>query len=635
MLIYLEQIGKSFGEKVVLEKVTAAVERGDRIGIVGQNGAGKTTLLRILTGEYADYSGEFNITHGVTLGYLEQNAAPDRSRDVYGEMRSSFAPVLDAMARMQVLERKMAAAPEDPALLEEHAALQSVIDAADGYNMDVNIKKILSGMGFPQDSWEKPVGVLSGGELTRLRLAKLLLEKPDVLILDEPTNHLDFVTMEWLENYLKEYKGAVLVVSHDRYFLDNVCTKIWEVAGCTLTTYKGNFSAYLPQKEAADALRQKQHDADVALAEKLQDYIDRNLVRASTTKMAQSRRKQLEKLEITEAPVDETNKIKLRVEYDVEPWNELVIMKNLSIRLGTRELLAPFSYTVCRGQRLIIAGPNGAGKSTLMQVLDGKRRPSGGMVRLGTGARPSIFVQQQSRAGEGRVIDALWNKYPRMTELEVRSHLAKLGFRGESVFKSCDALSGGELARLRFAEILLERPNLLFLDEPTNHLDIYTRETLTEALAAYTGTLLLVTHDRHLMNSLACPILYLEDGKAVIYPSYDALMGRDAGADRAAEKAPEAPKAGYGKEQRRRRAELRAKIKACEDEMEACGAREVELENEINSPEVYNDPRLLREKSDELEDLRFHQEELFAAWEAAVEAQDQYEQSLGAEAAEG
>ncbi len=635
MLIYLEQIGKSFGEKVVLEKVTAAVERGDRIGIVGQNGAGKTTLLRILTGEYADYSGEFNITHGVTLGYLEQNAAPDRSRDVYGEMRSSFAPVLDAMARMQVLERKMAAAPEDPALLGEHAALQSVIDAADGYNMDVNIKKILSGMGFPQDSWEKPVGVLSGGELTRLRLAKLLLEKPDVLILDEPTNHLDFVTMEWLENYLKEYKGAVLVVSHDRYFLDNVCTKIWEVAGCTLTTYKGNFSAYLPQKEAADALRQKQHDADVALAEKLQDYIDRNLVRASTTKMAQSRRKQLEKLEITEAPVDETNKIKLRFEYDVEPWNELVIMKNLSIRLGTRELLAPFSYTVCRGQRLIIAGPNGAGKSTLMQVLDGKRRPSGGMVRLGTGARPSIFVQQQSRAGEGRVIDALWNKYPRMTELEVRSHLAKLGFRGESVFKSCDALSGGELARLRFAEILLERPNLLFLDEPTNHLDIYTRETLTEALAAYTGTLLLVTHDRHLMNSLACPILYLEDGKAVIYPSYDALMGRDAGADRAAEKAPEAPKAGYGKEQRRRRAELRAKIKACEDEMEACGAREVELENEINSPEVYNDPRLLREKSDELEDLRFHQEELFAAWEAAVEAQDQYEQSLGAEAAEG
>ena len=464
-------------------------------------------------------------------------------------------------------------------------------------------------------------------ELTRLRLAKLLLEKPDVLILDEPTNHLDFATMEWLESYLKTYSGAVLVVSHDRYFLDNVCTKIWEVAGQTMTTYKGNFSAYLPQKEAADALRQKQHDADVALAEKLQDYIDRNLVRASTTKMAQSRRKQLEKLEITEAPVDETNELKFRFEYDVEPWNELVMLKNLSVRIGERTLLEPFTYTVCRGERLVIAGPNGAGKSTLMQVLDGKRRPSGGMVRLGTGARPSIFAQQQNRVGAGRVIDVIWNKYPRMTELEVRSHLARLGFRGETVFKPCEALSGGELARLRFAEIVLERPNLLFLDEPTNHLDIYTRENLTEALQAYTGTLLLVTHDRHLMNSLACPILYLEDGRATLYPSYDALMGRAIPAAVPAQAA-EPAKTGYGKEQRRRRAELRAKIKACEDEMEACGAREVELDSEINSPEVYNDPQLLRQKSDELSDLRFHQEELFAAWEAAMEEQEQYEQAL-------
>ena len=627
MLMNLEQIGKTFGEKVVLEDVTASVEREDRIGIVGQNGAGKTTLLKILTGEYTDYAGEFSLTHGVTVGYLAQNAKLDVTLDVYGEMRSTFAPVLDAMEQMQVLERKMAARPADPALLEQHGALQAVIDAADGYNMDVNIKKVLSGMGFAQDTWQKNVGVLSGGELTRLRIAKLLLEKPDILILDEPTNHLDFATMEWLENYLKGYAGAVMVVSHDRYFLDNVCTKIWEVAGCTLTVYKGNFSAYLPQKEAADALRQKQHDADVALAEKLQDYIDRNLVRASTTRMAQSRRKQLEKLEITEAPKDETNRLNFRFEYDIEPWNELVILKNLTIRIGNRTLLEPFTYTVCRGQRLVIAGPNGAGKSTLMQVLDGRRRPSGGMVRLGTGARPSIFEQQQHRAGAGRVIDAIWDKYPQMTELEVRSHLARLGFRGETVFKDCASLSGGELARLRFAEIVLERPNLLFLDEPTNHLDIYTRENLTEALMAYTGTLLLVTHDRHLMNSLACPILYLENGRATIYPSYDALMGREAPAA-APEKTDAAAKAGYGKEQRRRRAELRAKIKACEEEMERCGAREVELDNEINSPEVYNDPQLLRQKSDELEDLRFHQEELFAAWEAAVEEQEQYERSL-------
>ena len=626
MLLELQNLGKSFGEHEVLRDVNAGVERGDRIGIIGANGTGKTTLLRILCGESLPDAGDAAFGTGVTTGYLEQNARLDPSLDIYATMRLVFTPALDAMQEMDALQKQLAADPHNAELTEKIAHCTAVIDAMDAYNMDTQIKKVLNGMGFPADTWTKLAGVLSGGEQTRLRLARLLLERPDLLILDEPTNHLDLETMEWLENYLKAYRGAVLVVSHDRYFLDSVCTRIWELRGKTITTYRGNYSAYLPQREAADERLQKQHDADVEKAAKLQDYIDRNLVRASTTKMAQSRRRQLEKLEITEAPKDETNQLKFRFEYDVEPWNELVLLKNLTIKIGERTLLEPFTYTVCRGQRLVIAGPNGAGKSTLMQVLDGKRRPSGGMVRLGTGARPSIFAQQQNRLGQGRVIDVIWNKYPRMTELEVRSHLAKLGFRGETVFKPCEALSGGELARLRFAEIVLERPNLLFLDEPTNHLDIYTRENLTEALMAYTGTLLLVTHDRHLMNSLACPILYLEDGKAVLYPSYDALMGRAAPVQ-AAQKAAEPAKTGYGKEQRRRRAELRAKIKACEDEMEACGAREVELDNEINSPEVYNDPDLLRQKSDELSDLRFHQEELFAAWEAAMEEQEAYEQT--------
>ena len=626
MLLELQNLGKSFGEHEVLKDVNAGVERGDRIGIIGANGTGKTTLLRILCGESLPDAGDAAFGTGVTCGYLEQNARLAPTLDIYATMKLAFAPALDAMQKMDDLQRRLAADPHNATLTEEIAHCTAIVDAMDAYNMDTQIKKVLNGMGFPADTWVKLAGVLSGGEQTRLRLARLLLERPDLLILDEPTNHLDLETMEWLENYLKTYRGAVLVVSHDRYFLDAVCTRIWELRGKTIKTYRGNYSAYLPQREAADERQQKLHDAAVEKAAKLQDYVDRNLVRASTTKMAQSRRKQLEKLEITEAPQDETNQLKFRFEYDVEPWNELVLLKNLTIKIGDRTLLEPFTYTVCRGQRLIIAGPNGAGKSTLMQVLDGKRRPSGGMVRLGTGARPSIFAQQQNRLGQGRVIDVIWNKYPRMTELEVRSHLAKLGFRGDTVFKPCEALSGGELARLRFAEIVLERPNLLFLDEPTNHLDIYTRENLTEALMAYTGTLLLVTHDRHLMNSLACPILYLEDGKAVLYPSYDALMGRAAPVQ-AAQKAAEPAKTGYGKEQRRRRAELRAKIKACEDEMEACGAREVELDNEINSPEVYNDPDLLRQKSDELSDLRFHQEELFAAWEAAMEEQEAYEQT--------
>ena len=258
MLIHLEKLGKTFGEKVVLHDVTASVEREDRIGIVGQNGAGKTTLLKILTGEYQDYEGEFSVTHGVTLGYLEQNAKLDATLDIYGEMRATFAPVLDAMAQMQILERRMAAQPDNADLLAQHDALQNIVDAADGYNMDVNIKKVLSGMGFAQDTWQKNIAVLSGGELTRLRLAKLLLEKPDVLILDEPTNHLDFATMEWLENYLKGYSGAVLVVSHDRYFINRFATRVWELENGVITDYPMGFARYR-QVKALEAQNKIDH----------------------------------------------------------------------------------------------------------------------------------------------------------------------------------------------------------------------------------------------------------------------------------------------------------------------------------------------------------------------------------------
>lgn len=622
MLIELQDLGKSFGEHEVLKHVTASVERGDRIGIIGANGTGKTTLLRVLCGESLPDAGDAAFAAGATCGYLEQTGHLDPEKDVYETMRLAFQPALDAMAELETLQKQLAADLHNTAITDKITGCNAVIDAMDAYNMDTQIKKVLNGMGFPADTWKKKAGVLSGGEQTRLRLARLLLERPDILILDEPTNHLDLETMDWLETYLKAYRGAVLVVSHDRYFLDSVCTRIWELRGKTITTYRGNYSAYLPQREAADERLQKQHDADVEKAAKLQDYIDRNLVRASTTKMAQSRRKQLEKLEITEAPQAEAHQLNFRFEYDIEPYDELVIMKGLTIRIGERTLLEALDYVVHRGDKLIIAGPNGTGKSTLLQVLDGKRRPSGGMVRLGTGAKPGIFVQQQARRA-GRVIDAIWNQYPRFTELEVRSHLARFGYRGEEVFKDCATLSGGEMARLRFAELALERPNLMFLDEPTNHLDIFMRETLTDALSAYTGTLLLVTHDRYLMQTLGCPILYLEDGKATFYQNFQKLHDRDTSKQPEPAKQEDKPqKAGYGKEQRRRRAEVRTRLKALETEIEELGAHIVELENEINDPEVLRDHLLLRDKCDELDDSRFHQQELYDEWEKLAEEQD-------------
>ena len=625
MLIELQDLGKSFGEHEVLKGITAGVERGDRIGIIGANGTGKTTLLRILCQESQPDTGDAVFANGVTCGYLEQAGRLSPEKDIYETMKTAFAPALQAMDDLEQLQKQLAQT-HGPEVEERIAHCTAVIDAMDAYNMDTQIKKVLNGMGFPADSWSKKAGVLSGGEQTRLRLARLLLERPDILILDEPTNHLDLETMEWLESYLKTYRGAVLVVSHDRYFLDAVCTRIWELAGKTILTYKGNYSAYLPQREAADERQQKMHDAAVEKAAKLQDYIDRNLVRASTTKMAQSRRKQLEKLEIVDAPQRQGRELNFRFEYDIEPYDELVILKGLTVRIGERTLLEPFDYTVHRGDKLVIAGPNGAGKSTLLQVLDGKRRPSGGMVRLGSGAKAGIFTQQQAPR-VGRVIDAIWNQYPRFTELEVRSHLARFGYRGEEVFKDCATLSGGELARLRFAELALERPNLMFLDEPTNHLDIYMRESLTNALAAYTGTLLLVTHDRYLMQTLGCPILYLEDGKAVMYRDFAALHAASSGTEpvRQANKDDRPVRAGYGKEQRRRRAELRNRIRELENAIEELGAHIVELENEINDPEVLKDHLLLRDKCDELDDSRFHQQELFDEWEKLAQEQEELE----------
>ncbi len=625
MLLNIDHVYKFFGTDCILQDICATVENNDRIGMIGANGAGKSTLLRLITGQLLpDDDGhgtpaELTLTRGKVLGYLEQLTDLASTNTVYTEAQQAFAPVLAAMAQLKDLDSTLAADPHNQAALARHGELAAFVEARDGYTMESQIKKILNGMGFTAQALQKPVQVLSGGERTRLSLAKLLLQKPDLLILDEPTNHLDFVTMEWLEDYLRSYTGAMLVVSHDRTFLDAVVSRIWEVEGSRLTTYKGNFSAYLPQKEMAVRLQEKQYKADLEKAAKLQDYIDRNLVRASTTKMAQSRRKQLEKMEMTEKPQSYETDVTMRFEYDVEPYNEVLTVKDLTVGAGGRMLLENLNFALLRGERLIIAGANGTGKSTLLGVLTGRLRQNGGAFRFGPGVQCSCFEQQQLRRG-GRVIDAIWDKYPKFTELEVRSLLAKFAFRGEDVFKEGSALSGGELARLRFAEILLERPNFMLLDEPTNHLDIYMRQTLGEALATYTGTLILVTHDRWLMHQLSCPILYLENGSAKMYESYEALMGRAPAAQPVTGPKPAATKpAQNAKELRRRKAELRNAVHAAEVELESLGADIVEMENKLNDPAVLADHEALRSLCDQLDDARFHQDELYEKWGALSE----------------
>lgn len=618
MLMTLQNLSLFFGERLILQNITGIISEEDRIGIIGDNGAGKTSLLRIISGEYTPETGHVSIAQGTVVGYLEQNASFVAENTVYEEAKTAYKHVLDAMKKIEEIEYKLQTEQSD-ALLKEHDALTTFVQAKDGYNIDVQIKKVLNGMNFPSAVYDKKVSALSGGESTRLALAKLLLFAPDIMILDEPTNHLDIDTLNWLESFLKSYKGAIIVVSHDRYFLDQIANRMWEIEHHEMTTYKGNYSAFLVQKEAAIALQEKQHKADVEKAAKLQDYIDRNLVRATTSKMAKSRRKTLEKMEITEKPHIWHSRMVMNITFDTQPYEEVLTVKNLAVKFdkSATPLFEHIDFLVRRSEALVIAGPNGAGKSTLLRVLTSAIKPFAGSVRFGQGVRYSVFEQMQRKSNE-QVLHIIWNKYLNFTELEVRNHLAKFGFRGEDVYKPVSALSGGELAKLRFAEIVLEKPNVLLLDEPTNHLDIYTREALGEGLEKYEGTTIVVTHDRYLMQSLNCPILYIENGMANIYANYQALVNRNQSAMvQKQENAPvqeEKTITQNPKEERRKKAELRQKKNQMEEEIEKLQASIIGLENLLEDEEVMRDYEKLAEISEELSDTRFALDELYEQW---------------------
>ena len=638
MLIHLEKLGKSFGEKIVLHDVTASVEREDRIGIVGQNGAGKTTLLKILTGEYQDYDGEFSVTHGVTLGYLEQNAKLDATLDLYGEMRSTFAPVLDAMAQMQVLERKMAAQPDDTELLARHDQLQNIVDAADGYNMDVNIKKVLSGMGFAQDTWEKNIAVLSGGELTRLRLAKLLLESPRLLILDEPTNHLDFDTIMWLEDYLQDYKGALLIVSHDRYFLDKLCTSICEIEHTHLRRWKGNYTKFTELKAADTERRIKEYEAQQAEIAKLQDFVDRNIVRATTSAMAKSRVKKLEAMEILEKPITYEKKAKIKFEYDYEPPLDVLSVKNIDICAGDKTLADNISFDVRRGDKIGIVGANGIGKSTLLKIIQKKMPVTHGTIEWNKNIKISYFDQENSQLDFSKtVIDEIHDRRRGMTEQQVRSLLGLVKLTGENVFKKVGVISGGERAKLCFASMMLERGNVLILDEPTNHLDIDAKEVLEQALSDYEGTVILVSHDRYLLSKICGRIFEITPGKLEEfndgfeqYLTQKRARAEAAQAEIAAAKQEnlrreneEKKAVSYrSKEQRARDAKRRARIKELEKLIGELETQMAAVQQEMVSPEVTGDYVLMNEKCAEFESLKKQSSDYSDEWRELCEEEE-------------
>lgn len=646
MILSLENVSKIYNGNTVLDNVALTIEDNDRIGLVGVNGCGKSTLLRIITGaEEPETQPEPNvarvaITKSASIGFLAQNTGLDRSSTIIEEMTSVFSWLLKIGDELRELEKTMAS-PEAHSdekrfaeISEEYARKTAIFESNDGYLINVKINKVLNGMGFGTETYDRVISTLSGGEKTRLALSKLLLENPNLLILDEPTNHLDFNTIMWLEDYLKDYKGALLIVSHDRYFLDKLTTSTCEIERGRLKRYKGNYSAFTKLKEA-DVIRQmKEYEAQQEEIAKLQDFIDRNLVRATTSNMAKSRIKKLEAMELIEKPVTKTKSAKIKFEYDIAPPIDVLTVKNIDVSVGSgydrKTLVDNLSFEVKRGEKLGIIGSNGIGKSTLLKIIQHILPCSHGSVEWTKNIKISYFDQENSQLDFNKtVMEEVHSRYRTMSDLEIRSVLGSVRMVGENVFKPISVISGGERAKLCFAIMMLERGNVLILDEPTNHLDIDTKEVLEKALCDYDGTIIFVSHDRYLLNRLATRILEITpDSVESFNGGFDEYMEVKRAKQLATEKqieiqkaekakqeaAEKSVKAYRSKEQRSADAKKRNRIRELEKEIEKLEAEMQALQEEMASPEVCQNYQLMQEKCAEFEQKKLLSAEYSDEW---------------------
>ncbi|MFV0400928.1 MAG: ribosomal protection-like ABC-F family protein [Oscillospiraceae bacterium] len=635
MIISLDSVGKSFGVNLILENITAKVEDNDRIGLIGVNGAGKSTLLNLIHGDLEQDTGEIARGSGKQQGFLRQNSGLSNQNTIQQEMDSVFAHLHQMEADMRELEQKIAAISPDGGLYKELAAdyaeLQNRFETADGYLIQVRISTVLNGMGFGDVDRQTPINVLSGGEKTRLALCKLLLETPDLLILDEPTNHLDFKTLLWLEDYLAGYRGALLIVSHDRYFLDRLCTSIWEVQNHNLSQYNGNYSQYVLLKEEREVRQRKEYEAQQAEIAEMKDFIARNIVRASTTARAQSRQKALDRMEKVEAPKLPPKPPFIRFRYSREPVKDVLHVEGMALSVGEREerkqLFDRLDFDMLRGEKIALIGQNGVGKSSFLKSLIGQLPQDTGYIEWGRNTDISYFDQGEGGLDVSKTaINQLWDEFPRENENGIRTVLGRAAIRGEDVYKRVGQLSGGERARLKFARLMLSCGNVLIMDEPTNHLDLATKEVLDAALQEYTGTLLVVSHDRYLLNKFPTKIAEMyPDGMHLYKGRYDQYMAQkqleSASAQprkpEAEEEKSEKEKASSGyrtKKQRSEDAARKQRISALENRIEELETEIWELEQLITEPEIASDYVLLREKCDLLEERRTDLECALGEW---------------------
>ncbi|RGG53975.1 ABC transporter ATP-binding protein [Ruminococcus sp. AF21-11] len=639
MLLNVEHLYKYFNGQALLKDINFTVEDREAVGLIGINGCGKSTLLNIITGSEGydktpEGQGSVNIAGKASIGFLRQNSGLNSELTIGEEMKNAFAPLLETLDKMKVLEKKMADGGDIDSISHEYAELSSYFEARDGYRIDVKIKQVLNGMGFGSTPTDRVISTLSGGEKTRLALAKLLLEEPNLLILDEPTNHLDFETLMWLEDYLKGYKGAIIIVSHDRYFLNKVCTRICEIEQGRLTSYRGDYSSYLVQKKMNSERQLKEYEAQQKEIAKLEDYVAKNLVRASTSKMAKSRQHMLDRIERIDKPLMYTKPPKIKLEYDIEPTKDIVRVVDCPLVVGEgadkKELIKSLTMNVRRGEHVAIIGANGIGKTSILKLIQGIIPHEGGNISWGGNVKISYFEQEHAILDPRKtVLEEIMDRYPRLSEQQARSVLGAVLLTGENVFKPISVLSGGERAKLCFAIMALNRGNVLVLDEPTNHLDLSTKEVLEDALAEFGGTIILVSHDRYLLNKVASRIIEIKHDEVNSYEgNFDAYseavnaarqlkMQSEAEIKRAEEeKAYKENKARQyrSKEQRAADAQKRNRIRELEKEIEDTEVLIFELENAISDPEIASDYSKMSEKCKELEEAKTALDQKMDEW---------------------
>ena len=639
ILLQVNGLSKLYGAETILANIKLEVQTKDRIALVGRNGAGKSTLLKIIAGELSHDGGEIIKPKDVSIGYLAQNTGLETSLTIWDEILTVFTHLQQMETKLRRLEQEMGKeenfsnAATYEKLLADYDQLQLDYKDHGGYQYEADIRSILSGLGFPVETHQTTISTLSGGQKTRLALGKLLLTKPDLLILDEPTNHLDIETLTWLEQYLQGYPGAILIVSHDRYFLDKLVTQVYEISNKESRRFVGNYSKYLDLKSALYEQEMKRYEKQQDEIAKLEDFVQKNIARASTTKRAQSRRKQLDRMELLTRPLGDSKSASFHFDIEKQSGNDVLQVKDATIGYDEDPIIEHVNMRLTRGDSVALVGPNGIGKSTLLKSIVNKLQLLHGDVAFGSNVSVGYYDQEQANlTSSKRVLNELWDEYPLQPEKEIRTILGNFLFTGDDVLKPVSSLSGGQKARLALAKLMMQKSNLLILDEPTNHLDLNSKEILENALIDYPGTLLFVSHDRYFINRVTTTVVELStEGAQEYLGDYDYYVEKKnemierAAFEQLEQQENQAPvqktvaqeKLNYLEEKERKQLERQRTRKIEELEQNIVNLEEeiATLEDQLCLPEIYADYEKASEITTKKQTLQEQLETCMAEWE--------------------